>query len=59
MHSYIKVIYINSLLAIDVLTNLIQGTRELYNMLGLFYICSVTTIRHQKQKEKNQMAVMV
>lgn len=46
-------------LAMDVLINLKQGTRELYNMLGLLYICSGFNNKTSEQKGKSQMAVMV
>lgn len=51
---------VQAVLAWDVLINLKQGTRELYNILGLLYICSgFNNNKTSEQKGKSQMAVMV
>lgn len=61
MHSHFKGIYINYMLAMDALINLKQGTRELYNTLRLFYICSGfnNNKTSETKEKKNQMPVMV
>lgn len=50
---------VQAVLAMDVLINLKQGTRDLYNMLGPLYICSGFKNKTSEQKGKSQMAVMV